>query len=65
VDKVVRNTHPQDQETVDQSSPLPQGVSNLAVAGEVPGTPEPETWALLAVALCVLLWLKGTGRLRV
>jgi Ca-activated chloride channel family protein len=65
VDQVVRNADPKDQVRVDQPSPLPSGVSHLAVAQEVPGTPEPQTWALLAVALGVLLWLKSTGRLRV
>jgi Ca-activated chloride channel family protein len=65
VDHVVRNARPLDQERVDQPSPLPAGVSPLAVAEELPGTPEPQTWALLAVALAVVLWLKNTGRLRV
>jgi Ca-activated chloride channel family protein len=63
IDRVVRNVKPQDQQSVDQPSPLPEGVSNLAVGGEVPSTPEPETWALLAAALLVLAWLKRTGRL--
>lgn len=63
IDRVVRNVKPQEQQSVDQPSPLPEGVSNLAVGGEVPSTPEPETWALLAAALLVLVWLKRTGRL--
>ena len=63
VDKVVRNADPNGQTAVDQPSPLPEGVSDLAVGEEVPGTPEPEIWALLAVALGVLRWLKSTGRL--
>ena len=65
VDKVARNADPGNQQGVDQPSPLPEGVSNLAVGGEVPGTPEPETWALLIVALGVLAWMKRTGRLHV
>src|SRR5205085_2259589 len=48
VDKVVRNVAPQDSTSVNQPSPLPKGVSELAVGGaaslgaEVPSTPEPE-----------------------
>lgn len=49
IDQVVRN-HDGQNTSVDQPSPLPQGVSNLAVGAEVPSTPEPGTWALLAVA---------------
>jgi Ca-activated chloride channel homolog len=63
VDHVVRNADPHDQPRVDQPSPLPQGVSNLAVGQELPGSPEPQTWALLIVAAAVLLWLKRSGRL--
>jgi Ca-activated chloride channel family protein len=65
VDQVVRNSKPQDQAPVNQPSPMPEGVSNLAVGAEVPSTPEPETWALLVAALLVLAWLKWTGRLHV
>ncbi len=63
IDRLVRNVKPQDQQSVDQPSPLPEGVSNLAVGGGVPSTPEPETWALLIAAFLVLAWLKRTGRL--
>jgi Ca-activated chloride channel family protein len=65
VDQVVRNSKPQDQAPVNQPSPMPEGVSNLAVGAEVPSTPEPETWPLLVAALLVLAWLKWTGRLHV
>jgi Ca-activated chloride channel homolog len=65
VDKVIRNTNPDGTATVDQPSPLPEGVSDLAVGGEIPSTPEPQTWALLIVAMMVLLWLKRRGRLHV
>jgi Ca-activated chloride channel family protein len=65
VDKVVRNSDPGNQPGADQPSPLPEGVSDLAVGGAVPGTPEPETWALLIVALGVLLWLERSGKLHV
>lgn len=62
VDKVVRNAGG-NQDQVDQPSPMPEGVSDLAVGGEVPSTPEPETYLLVAVALSVLLWMKRRGKL--
>jgi Ca-activated chloride channel family protein len=40
--------------SVDQPSPLPQGVSALAIGAEVPGTPEPATWGALLVTASVL-----------
>jgi Ca-activated chloride channel homolog len=49
VDQVVRNTSGRG-ETVRQPLPLPQGVSELAVGAHAPGTPEPGTLALLALA---------------
>jgi len=56
VDHVVRNTTG-DSASVDQPSPLPQGVSDLAIGAEVPATPEPETWAMLLIAGgLLLLW---------
>lgn len=54
VDQVVRNTQPQDTTAVNQPSPMPQGVSNLAIGAEVPGTPEPATWGAVIVLLSVL-----------
>jgi Ca-activated chloride channel family protein len=56
VDHVVRRTEG-DLQTVRQPLPLPQGVSNLAVGGQVSSAPEPETWALIFVALGVLGWI--------
>ena len=41
---------------------MPQGVSNLAVGAEVPGTPEPETWGAMAVMLSVLAMLARRAR---
>jgi len=43
---------------------LPKGVSNLAVGeAAVPGTPEPATWALLAVAsLCMAFAIRRQRR---
>lgn len=55
VDRLVRNFVPADAASVDQPSPLPQGVSELAVGAAVPSTPEPGVWALLAVAGTALL----------
>jgi Ca-activated chloride channel family protein len=57
VDKVVRNLQPLDAASVDQPSPLPQGVGNLAVGATVPGTPEPATWGAVLVTLSMLAML--------
>lgn len=65
IDKVIRNVNPNDQVPVDQPLPMPEGVSDLAIGEVVPSTPEPETWALMIVALCVLLWVKRVGFLPV
>lgn len=51
VDKLIRNPNPALTPTVDQPSPLPEGVSSLAIGAEVPSTPEPAAWlAMLLVA---------------
>ena len=57
VDQVVRNTQAAGTPAVDQPSPLPQGVGNLAIGAEVPGTPEPATWGAMFVTLSVLAML--------
>jgi Ca-activated chloride channel homolog len=62
VDRVVRNPAPQDAPSVNQPSPMPQGVSNLAIGAEVPGTPEPETWGAVAVLLAMLAMLRRRAR---
>jgi Ca-activated chloride channel family protein len=62
VDHVVRNLAPQNAPSVNQPSPMPQGVSNLAIGAEVPGTPEPETWGAMAVLLSVLAMLARRAR---
>ena len=72
VDRVVRNPAPDDAAGVDQPSPLPQGVGNLAVSGsgapvigaEVPGTPEPAAWGAMLVTLSVLAMLARRSRRR-
>jgi Ca-activated chloride channel family protein len=53
VDRIVRQVA-EAAVTVDQPSPLPQGVSNFAVGAVLPSTPEPGTWAALAVLLAML-----------
>jgi Ca-activated chloride channel homolog len=62
VDQVVRNPDPQGSATVNQPSPLPQGVSNLAVGAEVPSTPEPATWGAVLMMLSVLALLARRAR---
>ena len=58
VDQRVRNANPADANTVKQPLPMPAGVSNLAVGGQVPTTPEPETWLLLSVAAGAAAWAR-------
>jgi Ca-activated chloride channel homolog len=62
VDQVVRNAAPHDAASVNQPSPLPEGVSNLAVGAEVPSTPEPATWGAIVVVLSVLALLARRRR---
>ncbi len=57
VDHVVRNPNPALNPTVNQPSPLPEGVSNLAVGAlgaEVPSTPEPSAWLALLIVLGIV-----------
>lgn len=65
IDRVVRNPNPQDLRSVDQPLPMPEGVSDLAIGEAVPSTPEPETWALMIVALGMFLWARRAGWLPV
>jgi Ca-activated chloride channel homolog len=62
VDQVVRNLAPQEAPSVNQPSPMPQGVSNLAIGAEVPGTPEPDTWGAMALLLSMLAMLARRAR---
>ena len=68
VDKIVRTTEA--ATTVDQPSPMPKGVSNLAVGNgaaptlgaEVPSTPEASGWIALLIVVGLLLaaaWHRG------
>ncbi len=54
VDKIVRNANPEQAATVDQPSPMPEGVSNQAIGAEVPSTPEPAAWAALLLVAGIL-----------
>jgi Ca-activated chloride channel homolog len=56
VDHIVRTM--EKGETVDQPSPLPEGVSELALGTEVPSTPEPEFYAMMAMAAGMSAWLR-------
>ena len=62
VDHVVRTN--EKGETVDQPSPLPQGVSELAVGAEVPSTPEPEFYTMMAMAAGMSAWLRRRSQRR-
>ncbi|MEC5214646.1 hypothetical protein RCH06_003215 [Polaromonas sp. CG_9.5] len=67
VDEVVRNAQPQGAAGVNQPSPLPQGVSNLAIGeitagAQVPATPEPATWGAVFMVLSVLALLARRAR---
>jgi Ca-activated chloride channel family protein len=54
VDHRVRNGGGQPATGVDQPSPLPEGVSELAIGAHVPSTPEPTFWAAAIAMLMVL-----------
>jgi Ca-activated chloride channel homolog len=58
VDHIVRNPNPALSPTVNQPSPMPEGVSNLAVAtlgAEVPSTPEPSAWLAMLIVLGIVV----------
>lgn len=57
VDRIVRNTSGVAPAEVKQPSPMPAGVSNLAVGAELPTTPEPGAWAAAFVTMAVLTLL--------
>ena len=62
VDQVVRNTAPADTPSVNQPSPLPQGVENSTLGAEVPSTPEPAAWGAVLVTLSMLAMLAHRRR---
>ena len=64
VDHVVRNPNPALSTTVKQPSPMPAGVSNLAIGAEVPSTPEAEGWLALAITLGIVIVAVGAVRRR-
>ena len=55
VDHVVRNPNPALAPTVNQPSPLPEGVGNLAIGAEVPSTPEPSAWLAMLIVLGIVV----------
>jgi Ca-activated chloride channel family protein len=64
VDKIVRNSNPAQSVNVDQPSPLPEGVSELALGAEVPSTPEPGALLALLVVMGIVgatLWANRRG----
>jgi Ca-activated chloride channel family protein len=60
VDKVIVNPGGQGGE-VDHASPLPAGVEETALA-KVPSTPEPEFYALAALAAALTWWSRRRRR---
>jgi len=59
IDRRVRNPNPALAPTVDQPSPMPEGVSNAAIGAEVPSTPEPGALLALLVVIGIVgatLW---------
>lgn len=57
VDEQVRNPDPAAADSVKQTLPLPQEVSNQAIGAVVSSTPEPSTWLMLLVAALGMGWL--------
>jgi Ca-activated chloride channel family protein len=62
VDHRVRTTSGLPAAEVDQPSPLPEGVSELAVGASVPSTPEPTLWMAVVAMLAVLAAALGRRR---
>ena len=60
VDEIVRNAGGEGKE-VRQPTPLPKGVSELAVGGGVQQAPEPEFWLLALAALLTIWFLTRKG----
>ncbi|MBX3621556.1 MAG: VWA domain-containing protein [Rhizobacter sp.] len=64
VDQRVRNPNPALAPTVDQPSPMPDGVSDLAIGAEVPSTPEPGAVGALLVVIGVVVATLWSSRRR-
>ncbi len=62
IDQVVRNPNAANSPSVNQPLLLPEGVGNLAIGAEVPGTPEAGTWISMALLLAVLAMLARRHR---
>lgn len=62
VDQVVRAAPGGEAPEVKQPSPMPQGVSNLAIGASVPGTPEPEAWGGMVLMVSILAMLARRKR---
>lgn len=65
VDQRVRNPNPALMPSVDQPSPMPEGVSNAAIGAEVPSTPEPAVWVSLLLVLGIVVATVWSRRRRV
>lgn len=64
VDHVVRNRNPGNTPEVNQPSPMPEGVSDLAIGSEVPSTPEPAAWGAMLLIGSMLVMLAKHQRRR-
>ena len=64
VDRIVRNTNPNQSAQVNQPSPMPEGVSDAAIGSEVPSTPEPAALGAMLLAGSVLAMLARHQRRR-
>lgn len=64
VDRIVRNTTPGQTASVNQPSPMPQGVSNNAIGSEVPNTPEAGTLGAMLLVGSALAMLARHQRRR-
>ena len=64
VDRIVRNTNPGNTASVNQPSPMPEGVSDNAIGSEVPSTPEAGTWGAMILVGSALAMLARHQRRR-
>lgn len=64
VDRIVRNTTPNQTASVNQPSPMPADVSDTAIGSEVPSTPEAGTWGAMILVGSALAMLARHQRRR-